>query len=94
MPLEKLIHDYDIYSKLKKIHYFKYYSLIKFMNKWNRGSKMAKFIENKFKIRKLLYLDTDKILPWKIELKNILYISDKGGHLNSGWVKKVATGII
>jgi len=36
------------------------------MNKWNRGSKKAKFIEIKTKIVKLLYLDNDRILAWKM----------------------------
>jgi hypothetical protein len=43
-PLDNLIHEYELYSKLKKNHFFKYYLLIKFMNRWHRGSRMIKFV--------------------------------------------------
>lgn len=66
IPLESLIKDYDTYIKLKKITFFNYFSLIRFMNKWNRGSKLAKFVEAKYKIKKLLFLDSDKIVNWKL----------------------------
>lgn len=92
-PLDKLIYEYEIFNKLKKNHFFKYYLAIKFMNKWHKGSKMIKFVENKFKIKKLLFLDNEKLLGWRIELKNLLFIADKGGHVNSGWVNRVAKEI-
>jgi hypothetical protein len=38
-------------------------------------------------------LDNEKILGWKVELKGMLFITDKGGHVNSGWVNKVAKEI-
>lgn len=57
IPLEKLIYEYDLYSKLRKVPFFRYYFLIKFMNKWNRGSKVAKFIETKYRIKRLLFLE-------------------------------------
>ncbi len=88
--LPELIYEYQIYSKLKKNPFFRYYLAIKFMNKWNRGSKAIKFGENKIRIKKLMFLDNEKILGWRVELRNMLFISDKGGHINSGWVNKVA----
>lgn len=63
------------------------------MNKWHKGSKLITFVENKFKIKKLLFLDNEKILGWRVELKNLLHINDKGGHVNSGWVNRVAKEI-
>jgi hypothetical protein len=63
------------------------------MNKWNRGSKLAKFIEYKFKIKKLLYLENERIIIEKLELKNILHITSKGGNIQSGWVNRVANEI-
>ena len=65
IPLERLIYEWDIYSNLKKIPFYRYFWIIKLMNKWNRGSKVAKFVETKYKIKKLLYLENDKILSWK-----------------------------
>lgn len=63
------------------------------MNKWNRGSKAIKFVENKLRIKRLMFLDNEKMLGWRVELRNMLFISDKGGHINSGWVNKVAKEI-
>lgn len=63
------------------------------MNKWNRGSKVAKFIETKYRIKRLLFLENEKIINWKIELKNILLIGDRGGSLHSGWVNRVSEEI-
>lgn len=54
---------------------------------------MAKFIEYKFKIKKLLYLENEKIMIEKLELKNILHIASKGGYIHSGWVSRVAQQI-
>ena len=51
---------------------------------------MAKYIETKYKIKKLLYLDNEKILSWKMELRNVLFIEDLGGSLGGGWVDRVA----
>lgn len=65
-PLDKLIYQYEIFNKLKKNAFFRYFLVIKFMNKWHKGSKMIKFVENKFKLKKLLFLDNEKILGWKI----------------------------
>lgn len=56
VPLDKLIHEYDLFTRVKKVHFFKHFWTIKLMNKWNRGSKVAKFIETKYKIKKLMYL--------------------------------------
>lgn len=36
------------------------------MNKWHKGSKMIKFVENKFKIKRLMFLDNEKLLGWRI----------------------------
>jgi hypothetical protein len=64
------------------------------MNKWNRGSKVAKFVETKYKIKKLLNLDNNKIMAWKMELRNILFIGHQGGNIGSGWVDRVAERIM
>lgn len=60
------------------------------MNKWNHGSKVAKFVETKYKIKKLLNLENERIVFWKMSLKNGLLIKDKGGSMHSGWVDRVA----
>jgi hypothetical protein len=93
VSLEDLIHEFEIYSKLKKIHFYQYYAQIKFMNKWNRGSKKAHFIEHKFKIKRLLSLDYPQLLQWKILLHQILALQDKGGSLLSGWVDNIASEV-
>lgn len=61
------------------------------MNKWNRGSKKANFIDTKAMISKLLFLDNDRILAWKIELKNMMMFQERGGNIGSGWVNKLAS---
>jgi hypothetical protein len=33
------------------------------------------------------------VLAWKVELKELLFIADRGGHVNSGWVGRVARQI-
>lgn len=42
----------------------------------------------------MLYLDNEKILSWKMELRNILFIGDQGGSIGSGWVDRIAENIM
>jgi hypothetical protein len=63
---------------------------MKYMNKWNRGSKKANFNDTKAMLGKLLFLENDKIIGWKIELKSMMMFHEKGGNIGSGWVNKLA----
>lgn len=56
-PLEDLIREYELFSRLRKNPFFRYYLAIKFLARWRRGSRMIKFVENRFKVKRALFLD-------------------------------------
>jgi hypothetical protein len=43
-PLDKLIHEYDLFTRLRKNHFFRYYLAIKYMARWNRGSRVIRLL--------------------------------------------------
>ena len=89
IPLEQLIHDYENFTKLRKIHFFKYYPLLKMIGKWYRGSTVTRFVHNKRSITKLLHLENPKVLAWKLKLKDMLVVEEAEGQMGGGWVQKI-----
>ena len=43
-PLDSLIHEYDLFTRLRKNHFFRYYLAIKYITRWHKGSRMIHFL--------------------------------------------------
>ena len=65
-----MAHEESLYKKLIKIEFFQHFTKIKYIGKWKDGSKMARFLENRKNVYKLLDLSDQKLLASKIELFN------------------------